>query len=260
MSSTINKTIHFFWFSGEAYPENIQRCMESWRRVLPDYEIIKWDLSNTPIEGAFAQQALKDEKWAFLSDYARLRVLHEYGGVYLDTDVLLVKSFDELLDLPSFWGADNQGRVEPVVIGAKPKNELIKACLDVYLDEQLAKVDYTPIPQVISSVFELYGIQPNKSVDVLSKYGKVLSHEAFCPMPFEKAEEDPLSFVTSKSYAVHLWNAAWFDPFRFFWNGRRKKGWKAIWRKIRSNPFQGWKFYRNIAYHIKSQIIGYPKS
>ena len=90
--------------------------MTSWQNHLPDYEIVKWDLTNTPIEGEFAKKALAEKKWAFLSDYARLKILHEYGGIYLDTDVLVVKSFNELLSNASFWGKDINGFVEPVVI------------------------------------------------------------------------------------------------------------------------------------------------
>lgn len=255
----IPKHIHFFWFSDDPYPENIQRCMESWKVILPGYEIKKWDLSNTPIEGAFAKRALKDKKWAFLSDYARLRVLHEYGGIYLDTDVLFVKPLDELLSNASFWGKDKNGLVEPVVIGALPNNKLVGNCLDRYINGSFSQQDFTPIPQIIAPVFKDNGFELHNETEEIEG-NLILTFQAFCPMPFEQAEENPLAYVNENTFAVHLWNAAWFDPFRFFWNGRRKKGWKEIRKVLLSNPFQNKQFYRNVFYHLKCGIFGYPES
>jgi mannosyltransferase OCH1-like enzyme len=254
----IPKKIHYFWFSGDPFPENIKRCMASWKNHLPDYEIVKWDLTNMPIEGEFAKKALAEKKWAFLSDYARLRILHEYGGIYLDTDVLVVKSFNELLSNASFWGKDLNGFVEPVVIGTVPENELIGQCLERYVSGALTNEEFIPIPKVIAPVFKKYGFKLNNELE--SKVENlILNHHAFCPMPFEQADSlDPLSFKTKNTYAIHLWNAAWFDPFRFFWNGRSKKGWQAVWKTIRRKPTQSREFYRNVFYHMKCAIFGYP--
>ena len=253
----IPKKIHYFWFSGDPFPENIKRCMASWQNHLPDYEIVKWDLTNTPIECEFAKKALAEKKWAFLSDYARLRILHEYGGIYLDTDVLVLKSFDDLLHKESFWGRANNGMVEPVVVGSIANNKTVKLCLDVYLGENENAV-FQEIPLVISPVFERLGFKMNDPITQNLGNDVIFSYDHFCPMPFEQADsEDPISFKTENTYAVHLWNAAWFDPFRFFWNGRSKKGWQAVWQTVRKNPFQDRDFYKNVAYHMKCTIFGY---
>lgn len=255
----IPKKIHFFWFSQDPYPVNIQECIKSWKKEMPEYEIIKWDLTNTIIEGSFAQKAFHEQQWAFLSDYARLRILYEHGGIYLDTDMLIVKSFDDLLDVQAFWGRARNGMVEPVVIGAVKHHPTIKMCLDLYLNNEISS-GYKEIPLVIRSVFNDLGFdEENKATQHVGN-NTIYGFDHFCPMPFEEADSlSPMTFKTDNTYAIHLWNAAWFNPFRFFWNGRNKKGWQVVRKMILKNPFQGIDFYKNVAYHMKCTIFGYPK-
>jgi hypothetical protein len=247
----IPKKIHYFWFSNDPFPENIQRCMDSWKKVMPDYEIIKWDLTNTPMECDFAQKAMREQQWAFLSDYARLRILYEQGGIYLDTDMLAIKPLGDLLNEQAFWGRANNGMVEPVVIGAVKNHPTIKACLDVYLNKKTEST-YKEIPLEIRPVFTALGLDEDNHSTQHVGANTIYSYDYFCPMPFEQADSlDPLAFKTKNTYAVHLWNAAWFDPFRFFWNGRPKKGWQAVWQTVRKNPFQGCAFYRSVLFHLR---------
>lgn len=253
----IPKKIHYFWFSKDPFPENIRRCMDSWTKVMPDYEIIQWDLSNTPMDCDFAQKAMREHRWAFLSDYARLRILYEQGGIYLDTDMLAIKSIGDLLTEQAFWGRANNGMIEPVVIGAVKNHPTVKACLDIYLNK--SDSEYREIPLEIQPIFTALGFDEGNESMQRAGSNVIYPYDYFCPMPFEQADtKDPTSFRTENTYAVHLWNAAWFDPFRFFWNGRPKKGWQAVWKTVLKNPLQGCAFYRNVAYHVKCTIFGYP--
>ncbi len=224
---------------------------------MPDFEIIKWDLSNTPMDCDFAQKAMREHRWAFLSDYARLRILYEQGGIYLDTDMLAIKSIGDLLTEQAFWGRANNGMIEPVVIGAVKNHPTVKACLDIYLNK--SDSEYREIPLEIKPIFTALGFdEANESMQRAGS-NVIYPFDYFCPMPFEQADtKDPRSFRTENTYAVHLWNAAWFDPFRFFWNGRPKKGWQAVWKTVLKNPLQVCAFYRNVAYHLKCTIFGYP--
>ncbi len=257
----IPKKIHYFWFSGDPYNDKIKECINSWQKHLFDYEIIKWDLTNTPIDCEFARKALAEKKWAFLSDYARLKVLSEFGGIYLDTDVLVVKSFNDLLSCESFWGRAQNGMVEPVVIGSKPGNKIVKDCLEHFSTKLESELFFQEIPLEIGAIFKKAGfIESNPKSQVLEN-AVVFSYDYFCPMPFEKADEkDPFYFVTNNTYGIHLWNSAWFDPFRFFWNGRSKAGWKAIRNTLIKRPLQDLQFYKSIFYHLKCNIFGYPKN
>ena len=96
-TSKIPKVIHYFWFSGDPYPEKVQRCIDSWRKYCPDYEFIKWDHENYKTDNVFCNEALSVKNWAFASDYGRCDVLRKYGGIYLDLDVELIKPLDDLL-------------------------------------------------------------------------------------------------------------------------------------------------------------------
>ena len=102
------KIIHYCWLSGEPYPELVQRCMQSWKEKLPDYEFMLWDMNRFDIHSVpWVEQACAAKKWAFAADYIRLYALYNYGGIYLDSDVEVLKSFDDLLELPYFFGREH---------------------------------------------------------------------------------------------------------------------------------------------------------
>ena len=106
----IPKILHLCWLSGDAYPAKIAKCIDSWKRVLPDYDIILWDTKRFPLsQSQWVREAFEKKKYAFAADYIRFYALYTMGGIYLDSDVEVLKSFDDLLDLPYFMGA-SRGR------------------------------------------------------------------------------------------------------------------------------------------------------
>ena len=99
----ISKVIHLCWLSGDPYPEKIKKCIDSWKRVLSDYEIILWDTKRFDLDSSiWVKQAFEAKKYAFAADYIRFYALYHYGGIYMDSDVEVLKSFDDLLHLPYF--------------------------------------------------------------------------------------------------------------------------------------------------------------
>lgn len=129
----IPKIIHLCWLSGEKYPDSIKKCLDSWHDHLPDYEIWLWDKNRFDIHSTkWTEQAYEAKKYAFAADYIRLYALYNYGGIYLDSDVLVYKSFTDLLQLPYFIGEDVVHCFEPAIIGAEPHQEWIKVVLDRY--------------------------------------------------------------------------------------------------------------------------------
>ena len=93
----IPKKIHYCWFGGNPMPEKDKKCIESWKRYCPDYEIIRWDESNYDVsKNRYMKEAYEEKKWGFVPDYARLDIIYNEGGIYLDTDVELVKNLDDL--------------------------------------------------------------------------------------------------------------------------------------------------------------------
>lgn len=130
----IPKIIHYCWFGRNSKPEIVQRCIESWKQYCPDYQIIEWNEDNFDVNGVeYSAAAYADKKWAFVSDYARLKVVFDYGGIYMDTDVLLHNSIDELLKYDCWLASDDIRYIATGLgFGACKGNRTIRYLLDGY--------------------------------------------------------------------------------------------------------------------------------
>lgn len=172
----IPKTIHYVWLSGEQKPPMIQRCIESWRRLMPDYEITEWDMARVRREVAshpWLDSAIEKRIWAFATDYLRLWILYHYGGIYLDSDVRAIKRFDPYLVHRGFSGIEySQGGVNPddprsginieaAVIGSEKEHPFIGACLEEYGRRELdpERLETQTIPILMSRLAEPYGFR-----------------------------------------------------------------------------------------------------
>lgn len=130
----IPKIIHYCWLSDDPYPEKIQHCIDSWKRALPDYEFVLWDRKRFDLESMiWCKQAYDCKKYAFASDYIRMYAVYNYGGIYLDSDVEVLKSFNDLLDLPYFICEEVfQGFVEVAAFGAEKGTKWVGECMHFY--------------------------------------------------------------------------------------------------------------------------------
>lgn len=133
----IPKKIHYCWLSGEEMPPKMIRCMESWRRTLTDYELVHWDMKKAQtINAPWLRAAIANKQWAFASDYIRIWALYHEGGIYLDTDVEVVKDVAPILDRDLLIGEENgTGMIEAAVLGSVAGNDIIKRVLDSFEDE-----------------------------------------------------------------------------------------------------------------------------
>ena len=138
----IPKIIHLCWLSGDPYPRKIQDCLDSWKKHLPSYEIILWDTKRFNIhEVPWVEQAFNTKKYAFAADYIRLYALYHHGGIYLDSDVEILKSLDNFLELPYFVGAETSGTIEAAILGAEKGCDWFKCCLDYYEGRNFIRED-----------------------------------------------------------------------------------------------------------------------
>ena len=136
----IPKIIHYCWFGQNPLPKLAQKCIKSWKKYCPDYQIMRWDETNFDINSnSYTKQAYQAKRYAFVSDYARLSALYNYGGIYLDTDMELIKNLDEFLIHPAFIGFQSTYRLDPdlldigmAIIGAQKKNKFIGGLLNTY--------------------------------------------------------------------------------------------------------------------------------
>lgn len=131
----IPKIIHYCWFGGKALPNDVKFCIDSWKKYCPDYKIVRWDESNFDINcHPFVKKAYETHNWAFVSDYARLKIVYENGGIYLDTDVELIKNIDFLLNNDSYFGIEQSGHyiATGLGFGAVKENPVVHDMLTVY--------------------------------------------------------------------------------------------------------------------------------
>lgn len=131
---SIPKVLHYCWFGGAPKPKNIQNCIRSWKKYCPDYEIIEWNEQNFDVsQSLYTRQAYDARRWAFVADYARLKILYEQGGIYMDTDVELLRPLDDLLAYPAFFGFQHNNEVATgLSFGAEARSPVVKALLDDY--------------------------------------------------------------------------------------------------------------------------------
>jgi hypothetical protein len=201
----IPKIIHYCWFGEQEKGELIRTCISSWKNILPDYEVIEWNEGNILLDCDFAQKASGTKKWAFLSDYIRLKVLAEFGGVYLDTDMLFIKELGDLLYNRCFIGRQENGQIAAGIIGCMPGHPFIIDCVEKYqsmpFDEQ--RLMNMAIPKIITEQYDLF----EKKADI-----NILDYEFFYPYLFEDSL-DGVNYnesIKPETIAVHLWNASWF--------------------------------------------------
>lgn len=208
----IPKIIHFCWFGGKPLTEKAEMCIASWKKFLPDYEIRRWDESNFDINiSSYVKQAYEAQKWAFVADYFRFWVLYNYGGIYFDSDVEVVKSFDEFLSYDLFTGYESGDTLEAAVIGAVKNQPLIGNLLNYFDNREFlveGKADLTPLPRHFTSQFvKDYGLIINSKKFSSFDDGKIaVYHEDwFSPMDYCTFKVHD----TENTHCIHRFTNSW---------------------------------------------------
>lgn len=217
----IPKIIHFCWLSDDPFPTQIQECIDSWKRVLPDYEIIKWDRKRFDVESVpYVKEAYEVRKYAFCADYIRMYALYHYGGIYLDSDVMVYKPFEPFMNLHSFSSVEfhsyflyahisnKQERlvgIEAAVLGAEKGAGWLKDVLDYYEGRHFSlnpkELKKNIMPRVIARVLhEKYGFQYCPTFQRLTNGMEVYPAEVFSS---RNADGCPIK------YSTHLGANSW---------------------------------------------------
>lgn len=212
----IPKIIHYCWISGDAYPDKIKKCIDSWKRILPDYKFVLWDKTKSEsINSKYVNGAILNHRYAFAADFIRFYALYTYGGIYLDSDVEVLKSFDDLLFLKYFIGKENSGNDwEPAIMGAEAGIPWMK---DVLKHWNYGNINFTDIwgrprisvlPQVCAKRLKKYSIHDCNAIyewqygkDFISRFPA----DWFSPKSWETLEIN----VTKNTYCIHHFAATW---------------------------------------------------
>lgn len=213
------KTIHYCWFGGAEKPELVFNCINSWKKFCPDYEIIEWNESNYDItKNPYMYQAYQKKRWGFVTDYARLEIVYEYGGLYFDTDVEFIRSLDELVVGDGFVGfekAERRNQKEYSVntgqgFGAKKGDSTIRHMLDVYDSLQFTLPDgtenLTPSPNYNTKALVDLGMRRDNS---LQKIGELTVYPAdyFCPRNYHNKK----TVIMENTFSIHHFDGSWLS-------------------------------------------------
>ena len=212
---SIPKVIHYCWFGGNPLPKPVKKCIRSWKKYCPDYKIIRWDESNFDInENRYAAEAYACKKWAFVSDYARLKIICDQGGIYLDTDVELLRPLDDLLDCQGFLGfQEGNSLATGLGFGAEAGQPMVRAMLDDYRDIPFLRGDgtrdMTPCPVRNTNSLLPFGLRADGTRQEVCGL-QLFPQDYFCPISHRTGE----LHITNNTYSIHHFDGSWVEDKR----------------------------------------------
>jgi mannosyltransferase OCH1-like enzyme len=231
----IPKIIHYCWFGGNPLPEIAQTCIASWKKYLLDYEIILWNESNFDVNMVpFTEQVAKTKKWGFIVDYIRAYVVYHYGGIYLDTDVEIIKPFDDsMLQNKCFSGFEDDKYVNPGSIFAGEKScHIAKELMEFYSTHNFIKEDgepdLMPSPIIFTKILKKHGLAQNNTFQELGEF-TAYPNDYFCP----KSMLTGKITITGNTFSIHHYDASWLSEKARLNAERRRR----IFAAFGVNPF-----------------------
>ena len=219
------KYIHYCWFGDKPLPKLAKKCIKSWKKYLPDYEIIKWSEENVDLnECPFIKEAYANKKWAFVADYARTKALKEMGGIYFDTDMEVTKDISHLFKSKTFLGIEDTGYVAVGVWYEKEKNALLPTkLLEIYRGmkgfskEEMASYS---IPILISKILDDYGLEYGSGeIQKLKNDIYIYPREYFYPYSYNRDNNK----FTDNTCMIHYYDASWIPLKDRIENGMVRK-------------------------------------
>lgn len=241
----IPQVIHYCWFGHGKKPKSVTKCINSWKKYFKGYKIIEWNEENYPIDKKplYVRQAYQHKKWAFVSDFARFDILYHHGGIYFDTDVEVIRSFDELLQCDSIMGCENDGdgsewnkltgiRVAPgLVLVSIPELSIYLDIIKSYENDVFCigenVYNYETVVERVTSILFKHGLKNIKGIQTVENI-TIYPSEYFSPINATTREITK----TSNTYSIHWYDASWFDEdmkkeqeayLARFWGARKEE-------------------------------------
>lgn len=217
----IPKVIHYCWFGGNPLPPLAEKCIASWRKYLPDYEIRRWDEENFDVNAIpYTSQAYEAKKYAFVSDYARFWILNQHGGIYFDTDVEIIAPVDSIIAAGPFMGCENASRPgEPAAslgvnpglgMGASAHARLCEEILDIYSRKSFIRpdgsLDQTTVVVTVSDYLASRGLVNTPDIQKVDGF-TIYPKSYFSP----RTQLEPALHITDKTVTIHHFAGSWLS-------------------------------------------------
>ncbi len=208
-NTRIPKIIHYCWFGGAPLPNLAKHCIESWKKHCPDYEIIRWDENNFDINCcAYVREAYAARKWAFVSDVARLHALVSHGGIYMDTDVEVIKKLDNLLEYEALSGFEAPDSIPTGLMACQKGHEMFRNFLADYDNEHFiledGSLNQTTNVVKITNYCLQYGLKLNNTLQTINGF-TLFPCDYFCPKDFETQQLR----LSQNTYTIHHFDGSW---------------------------------------------------
>ena len=204
----IPKIIHYCWFGGNPLPKSAQDCIRSWKKYCPDYEIIEWNEQNFDINSnLYTKQAYENKKWAFVTDVVRLYALYHHGGIYMDTDVEVIKPLDRFLEHHAFSGFEDLTNIPTGIMAAKKGHPLFKKLVEYYDSRPFlvdGQPDLTTNVTTITNLLLPEGFVPNNTYQEVAGFS-LYPYDYFCPRDIHTMK----LVVTENTYTIHHFAGSW---------------------------------------------------
>lgn len=216
----IPKIIHFCWFGKNPLPYEAIKCIESWKKFFPDYEIKEWNETNFDCYCCdYISEAYEKGKWAFVSDYARFKILYEYGGIYFDTDVEVIKNFDDIIENGGFMGCEASSKLmnfdsaynvaAGLGLGVEPQNAFYKEILDYYNNQHFilpnGTINPTTVVVRVTKILKEHGFVGNGDIENIEGI-TIYPPDYFCPLNNDTGE----LLLTNNSHSIHYYSSSWY--------------------------------------------------
>ena len=224
---SIPKLIHYCWFGGKSLPRSAEKCIASWKKFLPEYEIRRWDESNFDVNAIpYTHEAYTAGKYAFVSDYARFWILYHNGGVYFDTDVEIVCSMSDILETGDFLGVETRNSsmitVNPGLgFAASRGSSLLGEFLDLYRSLHFLNDDGTPclknIVEITTEQLQKYGLRNTPEIQECCGF-TIYPKDYFCPIDYDTRE----LVITENTRTIHHYAESWVPKSARFKNALRR--------------------------------------
>ena len=230
----IPKKIHYCWFGGNPLPDMAKHCIESWKKYCPDYEIIEWNEQNFDLNCCdYVKEAYEAKKWAFVSDVARLYALVTQGGIYMDTDVEVLKPLDDILCCEAVSGFEGVDRIPTGLMGCEAGQPMFVELLRDYDDAHFVKPDgtydtTTNVTRITNACLK-YGLVLNNEKQTVNGF-TLFPKDYFCPKDCETKE----LVITENTYTIHHFDGSWYTAEQRWFSDARQRYRKVMPYKLAS--------------------------